>query len=91
MLSMSKTLQQTNKTWLEENVIQNFIPSRSVWSKNSVPTPCRIVFDGSHSTKGRRSLNSLLANGTNSMTKLLEIVIRWSIHKVAFHTDIHKM
>ena len=39
--------------------------------------------------KGRRSLNSLLAKGTNSMNKLLEIVIRWSIHKV--HTDIQKM
>ena len=74
-----------------KNVIQNFIPWRSVWSKNSVTTPCRLVFDASHSSKGRKSLNSLLAKGTNNMNKLLEIVIRWSIHKVAFHTDIQKM
>ena len=86
---MLKTSDQQNM--LEENVIQNLIPWRSVWSKNSVTTPRRIMFDASHSTKGRRSLNSLLVKGTNSMTKLLEIVIRWSIHKVAFHTDIQKM
>ena len=37
------------------------------------------------------SLNDLLAKGKNSMNKLVEIVIQWLKHKIAFHTDIKKM
>ena len=37
------------------------------------------------------SLNDILAKGKNNMNKLVEIVIRWSSHKAAFHTDIKKM
>ena len=71
--------------------LQNFIPWRTVWNEKSVSTPCRLVFDASHSTKTGVSLNSLLAKGVNSMNKLVEILIRWTTHKFAFHTDIQKM
>ena len=33
----------------------------------------------------------ILAKERNNMNKLLELVIRWYIHKVAFDTDIQKM
>ena len=37
------------------------------------------------------SLNDVLGKGKNNMNKLVEIVIRWTIHKIGFHTDIKKM
>ena len=76
---------------LQENQIQNFIPWRAVWKVNSISTPCRIVFDASQPTNSGYSLNDLLPKGRNNMNKLQEILIRWSTHKTAFHTDIRKM
>ena len=37
------------------------------------------------------SLNDILAKGWNSLYKLQEILIHWSMHRVAVHTDISKM
>ena len=76
---------------LLNNPIQNFIPWRAVWKDNSLSTPCRIVFDASQVTDTGFSLNDMLAKGRNNMNKLQEILIRWSIHPVAFHTDVTKM
>ena len=42
-------------------------------------------------TDSGKSLNDILAKGRNNMNKLQEILIRWSLHKVAFHTDVQKM
>ena len=71
--------------------IQNFIPWRTVWNGNSISTPCRLVFDASQHTVSGWSLNDILAKGKNNMNKLVQIVIRWSIHKIGCHTDIKKM
>ncbi|XP_066917918.1 uncharacterized protein [Clytia hemisphaerica] len=76
---------------LAHSPIQNFIPWRAVWKASSVTTPCRVVFDASQPTNSGYSLNSILAKGTNGMNKLVEILIRWYCHKVAFHTDVTKM
>ena len=54
-------------------------------------TTYRLVFDASQGTKEGCSINSLLAKGANSMNKLVEILIRWTVCKNAFHTDIQKM
>jgi len=50
-----------------------------------------VVFDASQATASGYSLNDLLAKGTNNLNKLQEILIRWSIHPIGFHTDIKKM
>ena len=76
---------------LRNNPIQNFILWRAIWNGNSISTPCRIVFDASQPTSSGVSLNDILAKGKNNMNKLVEIVICWSSHKAAFHTDIKKM
>ena len=76
---------------LKNSPIQNFIPRRVVWKANSVSTPCRLVFDASQISNTGYSLNDILTEGRNNMNKLAEIIIRWYIHKVAFHTDIQKM
>ena len=71
--------------------LQNYIPWHFVWNENSLSTSCRLVFNGSHTPPGGCSLNSLLAKGVNSMNKLIDILIRWTSYKYAFHSDIHKM
>ena len=76
---------------LRRSEIQNFIPWRPVWNGNSISTPCRPVFDASQPTAYGWSLNDILAKGKNNINKLVEIVIRWSINKIAYHTDINKM
>jgi hypothetical protein len=69
-----------------------FIPWRVVFNENSVSTPCRLVFDASQSSyHDGCSLNSLLAKGANNMNSLIAILIRWTVHKHAYHTDIAKM
>ena len=76
---------------LNATTIKNFIPWRAVWNGNSLSTPCRLVFDASQPTSSGYSLNSILAKGTNNMNRLVEILIRWTSHQIAFHTDIRKM
>ena len=66
------------------------IPWRVVWNENSKTTPCRIVLDASACPRGGCSLNSILAKGSNNMNKLIELMIRWLIHRYAYHTDITK-
>ena len=61
--------------------IQNLFPWRAVWNGNSISTPCRLVFDASQPTASGWSLNNILAKGKNNMSKLVEIFIRWPIHK----------
>ena len=67
------------------------MPWRIVWKANSVSTLCRLVFDASQISNTGFSLNDILAKVKNNMNKLVEIAIKWYIHKVAFHTDIQKM
>ena len=76
---------------LRASDVQNFTPWRAVWNGNSVSKPCRIVFDASQQTPSGTSLNYILAKGgKHNMSKLVEIVIRWSKHRIGFHTDIKK-
>ena len=76
---------------LKNSPIQNFIPWWIVWKDSSISTLCILVFDLLQIIDTGYSLNEIIAKGKNNMNKLVEIVIRWSIHKVAFHTDIQKM
>ena len=64
---------------------------RAVWNGNSISTRCRLVFDVSQPTASGTSLNGILAKGKINMNKLVETVIRWSTHKIGFHTDVKKM
>ena len=81
-------LTEEEKLLILDSDVKYFIPWRAVWNEGSVTTGCRMVFDGTQSTKEGCSLNSLLPKGVNGMNKLNEIMIRWSTWKHAFHTDI---
>ena len=76
---------------LQENPVKYFIPWCAVWKGNSISTPCRVVFDALQARSSGYSLNDILAKGRSNLNKLQEILIRWSMHRVAVHSDISKM
>ena len=84
-----ENLSETDQEIILKNV-RYFIPWRVVWSK-SVSTPIRLVYDASQRCPNGCSLNDLLAKGANNMNNLVQILIRWTIRRHAFHTDIRKM
>ena len=86
-----ENLTEEQRKQIFDSGLQYFIPWRAVWNPNSMSTPCRLVFDASQVSPSGFSLNSILAKGRNNMNKLVEILIRWFIHRFAFHTDIRKM
>ena len=71
--------------------LKYFIPWRAVWNENSISTPCRVVYDATMPTRSGKGLNNVLAKGRNTMNRLAEIVIRWFIRFIGFHTDVKKM
>ena len=74
-------LSKEERIMIESSCHKYLIPWRAVWNKNSLSTPCRLVFDASQSAHGGCSLNGILAKGTNNMNRLVEILIRWTIRK----------
>ena len=84
-------LSKKQQDLLKNSQLQNYIPWRAVWNGNSISIPCRLVFDASQCTGTKNSLNSILAKGSNNMNRLVDIMIRWSIHRFGFHSDIQKM
>ena len=50
-----------------------------------------VVFDASQQTPSGTSLNDILTKGKNNINKVVETVIRWSKHRIGFHTDMKKI
>ena len=65
-----------------------YIPWRIMYKESSLSTPCRLVFDASSSTPGGDSLNNILAKGHNSLSRILDVLIRFRSRKHAFACDI---
>ena len=85
-----RNLSQEDQKMLRESPIQNFIPWRIVF-KESATTACRPVFDASQPTDSGLALNDITAKGTNMLNMLVEIFLRWRLHRFAFHVDVQKM
>ena len=83
-------LSKEDQQMLQQSPVKYIIPWRAVW-KNSPSTPCRPVFDATFQTKTGYALNDILPKGMNSLNKLVEIIIRFYVNRVAFQTDIRKM
>ena len=79
------------QTKILEAPVKYYFVWRPVWNDNSISTDCRITFDGTFSSKGDTSLNSILAKGRNGMNSLVQIAIRWCVRRFGFQTDISKM
>ena len=65
-----------------------FIPWRCVWKASSLSTPCRMVFDASARTPGGDSLNNILAKGTNTLSSLFTILLRFRLKLSGFCADV---
>ena len=84
-------LTEQQRSRIETSPVKYYIPWIVAWSKNSLTTPVRPVFNASSPTASGYSLNDLLAKGSNNMNKLIQIMVRWLVYACAFVTDVQKM
>ena len=73
----------------DDNSAGHYIPHHPVY-KDSPTTPIRIVYDCSCKQLNNPSLNDCLDVGPCLTNNLVEILIRFRLHKVAFVSDIEK-
>ena len=85
-----ENLDEDDRKLVLDSPVKYYIPWHVVYSK-SISTPVRIVFNCSHKTPGGWSINDCLASGICSLNNLVEILIRWTSHEWAYHTDVRKM
>lgn len=67
-----------------------YLPKREVERDDALSKKCRPVFDGSERLKGQPSINDLLEVGPNLNPEILEVLLRFRLHKVAWTADITK-
>ena len=101
---LSETYQSQIKDMLERGVAMKlseedfkahkgpvqYISHHEVMKKDSISTPCRIVFNASAKYKGI-CLNDCWAKGPNVMNNMLGVLIRFREGKIALAGDIRKM
>ena len=78
-------LPEEERKLIDEASFLHYFCWRSVF-KQSVSTPARLVVDPSVS-----GFNEILAKGTNCLTNLFQLVIKWRSNKYCFTSDISKM
>lgn len=66
--------------------IKHYLPWRVVAKPDSVSTPYRIVTDPSVT-----HMNSVLAKGSNSLSSLYNMLVRFRIYRVGYSFDLSKM
>ena len=67
----------------------SYLPHHAVIRRDKTTTKLRIVYDASAKTTGP-SLNNCLDPGPKFDQKILEILSRFRVHRVAVHADIEK-
>ncbi|XP_072162003.1 uncharacterized protein [Bemisia tabaci] len=68
-----------------------YIPHHSVIKETSLTTKLRVVFDASMPTTTGLSLNQVLYTGPKLQASIIDLVIKFRSHRVAFKTDLCKM
>ena len=68
-----------------------YIPHHCVVKNASTTTKLRVVFDASAKDANMNSLNSSLLTGPRLQDDLLDLLIRFRVHKFAFIADIQQM
>ena len=64
------------------------VPWSCVSKLESVSTPYRIVFNGSHKTRSGDSLNSTLAKGANRLPQIFQLLVKFASRKFALTADV---
>ena len=78
-----------NEVSLLEGV--SYQPHHAVIKEDRESTKVRLVFDGSCSDEGKESINDKLLKGPALQPLLVDILIRFRIHKITLNADIRKM
>lgn len=76
---------------VESNPGSYFIPHHAVFKGSADSGKLRVVFDASAETSSTRSLNSCLFTGPKLQKDIVDILLRFRLHQVAFTADVCKM
>ncbi len=68
-----------------------FLPMHGVFKESSTTTKLRVVFDASAASSTGHSLNDILIPGPISYPPLINVLLRFRLHKVGLTADISKM
>ncbi len=68
-----------------------YLPMHAVKKESSTTTKIRAVFDASASSSSGASLNDLLLVGPTVHSSLVDVLLRFRLHRVALTTDVSKM
>ncbi|XP_057711992.1 uncharacterized protein LOC130929085 [Corythoichthys intestinalis] len=74
----------------QHKAVEYYMPHHAVLREDKVTTKLRIVFDASSHEEGSASLNDCLLIGPNLNPNLLDVLIKFRLHQVAFTADITK-
>lgn len=72
-------------------VANNYLPHHAVVNLTKVSTPLRVVFNASFPTSTGISLNDIQYKGTIKQDSLIDIVLRFRLHRFVVSADIEKM
>ncbi len=68
-----------------------YLPMHAVWKEESTTTKLRVVFDASAKSATGISLNDTLLVGHTVHSSLVDVLLRFRLHKIALTSDISKM
>ncbi len=68
-----------------------YLPTCGVFKDSSTTTKLHAIFDASANSSSGTSLNDLLLTGPNLYPLLTTILVKFSLHRIAFSADINKM
>ncbi|XP_024119392.1 uncharacterized protein LOC112140627 [Oryzias melastigma] len=74
----------------DEVTVKYYMPHHAVVREDKATTKLRVVFDASSHEENRLSLNDCLHTGPNLNPNLLDVLIKFRLHEIAFTADITK-
>uniref|UniRef100_A0A2A4IUY1 Integrase catalytic domain-containing protein n=1 Tax=Heliothis virescens TaxID=7102 RepID=A0A2A4IUY1_HELVI len=69
----------------------NYLPHHAVVNPEKVSTPLRVVFNASMPTSTGVSLNDIQYKGTIKQEQLIDILLRFRMHKYVVNADVERM
>jgi len=76
---------------LQDQIAKYYIPHHFVLKEDSTSTKFRVVFDASAKSTNGKSLNDIMMTGPTLQDSLMDIIMRFRLHPVAFKADVSKM
>ena len=70
---------------------RSYLPHHGIWQCSDQSRKLRVVFNASSRTKDGRSLNDTLHTGPTLQIDIVNIFLRWRLHRFAMTSDIEKM